>query len=62
MAASLNDLHDILANLVNSMTGFLQISHIKTTEKITNKIIFHGINTFRLFYVRASAYQRTDQK
>ena len=49
MTLQLKALHDILADLVNSMRGFLQISPTNINEKIAIKhLFFHGINTFYL--------------
>jgi hypothetical protein len=55
MAPWLNALHDILADFVNSMRGFLQISPTNMNEKIATKHFFSFfIDTFHLLHLRAS--------
>ena len=51
----LNALHDILANLVNEMRGFLQISTTNVNVQNTNThVFFHCTDTFHLLHFRAS--------
>ena len=55
---SLNALHDILANSVNLMRGFLQIFSTGTDKTIAIRYLFsHGINTSHLLRFRASGVE-----
>ena len=54
MTLKLNNLYDILANLVNSMRGFLQIFPTNINKNTNKHLLFQGMNTFHFDHLRGS--------
>ena len=54
MTPWLKDLHDILANLVKSRRGSLQITPTNMNEKMLAGVFIHCINTFYFYHLQAA--------